>query len=581
MYINCCIAPYNLLYNMLPNEPIDLDFNNPLEDCCDYIDLDNKGNELCNRKGLNILQFNTRGVLSKQDLLKTFLRDVSKDCKLEVIMLVETWLTKSNCKRLKIPGYAFVGSHKKDKRGGGVGILVRQDFEFRERPDLSMNIPNFESMMIELKTHKDSVYLCTIYRPPNCSEKDFLKNYKRQLNKLSPQQISRLVIGIDHNLDLLKQDKHKPTHEFIEINLEHQLIPTITKPTRITRSTATLIDNIIVGKNFHMIMDPSIILSDISDHYPCLLTINDETLFKKQAKRIQTRRLDPSKMDIITGKLSSVNWEHELENLELDIQYNMFHSKLLSILDEVAPYQTVTIPFDKIIRDPWLTPGLMKCLTKQRSLYKTSLKKHDSDTETQRYKSYRNKLKEIIRKAKEQHYRNKCQELWQLVNKLTHKTNDKTNIIEYLKLENQDIYEDKVIAEEFAKHFSSVGNTYAKKIPSPQLSIKHYLDQIPNNDQTIFMRPTSVMEIVRIIQQLPNKYSSGYDNFSNILLKQLSVSIQTPLEIIFNNSIKSGKFPEGMKQAIVIPLYKAKDKHRVTNYRPVSLLATISKVLEK
>ena len=138
-------------------------------------------------------------------------------------MLVETWLTKSNSKRLKIPGYVFVGSHRKHKRGGGVGVLLRQDLEFRERPDLSMNIPNFESMMVELKTHKDSVYLCTIYRPPNCSEKEFLKNYKKQLNQLSPQQVSRLIIGIDHNLDLIKQDKHKPTQEFIELNLDHQL----------------------------------------------------------------------------------------------------------------------------------------------------------------------------------------------------------------------------------------------------------------------------------------------------------------------------------------------------------------------
>ena len=503
-------------------------------------------------------------------------------------MLVETWLTKSNWKRLKIPGYVFVGSHRKHKRGGGVGLLLCQDLEFRERPDLSLNIPNFESMMVELKTHKESVYLCTIYRPPNSSEREFQKNYKRQLNKLSTQQISRPVIGIDHNLDLLKHDKHRPTHEFIEMNLEHQLIPTITKPTRITRSTATLIDNIIVGRDFQMSLDPSIILSDISDHYPCLLTIQDETLFKKQPKRIQTRKLDPTKIDIINCKLSSVEWEQELHNLSLDDQYNMFHSKLLSIMDDVAPYQTVTIPFDKLIRDPWLTPGLMKCLTKQRSLYKTSLKKHASDIETQRYKAYRNKLKEIIRRSKESYYRTKCEEfrqntnrLWKLINKLTDKTNDKTNIVEYLKLENQDIYEEKTIAEEFAKHFSSVGNTYAKKIPSPQLSINHYLEQIPNNEQTIFMRPTSIMEIARIIHQLPNKHSSGYDNLSNILLKQLNESIQTPLEIIFNNSIKTGKFPEGMKQAIVIPLYKAKDKHRVTNYRPILLLATISKVLEK
>ena len=136
-------------------------------------------------------------------------------------------------------------------------------------------------------------------------------------------------------------------------------------------------------------------------------------------------------------------------------------------------------------------------------------------------KTYRNKLKAIVRRAKEQHYKTKCLEfrqntsrLWKLVNKLTNKTNDKSNIVEYLKLENQDIYEGQTIAEEFAKHFSTVGSTYAKKIPSPELSIKHYLDQIPRNRNSIFMKPTSFLEIGRIIQQLPNKHSSGHDHLS-------------------------------------------------------------------
>ena len=103
-----------------------------------------------------------------------------------------------------------------------------------------------------------------------------------------------------------------------------------------------------------------------------------------------------------------------------------------SIMDEIAPYQTVTIPFDKLIRDPWLTPGLMKCFTKQRSLYKTSIKKQASYTDIQRYKTYRNKLKEIIRRSKESYYRNKCKEfrqnttrIWKLINRLTNKSNDK------------------------------------------------------------------------------------------------------------------------------------------------------------
>ena len=70
------------------------------------------------------------------------------------------------------------------------------------------------------------------------------------MNKFSKEEERKLIIGVDHNLDLMKSDKHKPTKEFIELNLEHELIPTVTKPTRITKNSATLIDNIIIGRNY-------------------------------------------------------------------------------------------------------------------------------------------------------------------------------------------------------------------------------------------------------------------------------------------------------------------------------------------
>ena len=126
-------------------------------------------------------------------------------------------------------------SHRKSKRGGGVGILLSQNLEYRQRKDLSLNVPNFESVTIEMKTHQQSKLLCTIYRSPNSSDKEFLKNYSRLLKKFTPQQLARLIIGLDHNLDLIKHAKHRVTNEFIELNLDNQLLPTITKPTRITR----------------------------------------------------------------------------------------------------------------------------------------------------------------------------------------------------------------------------------------------------------------------------------------------------------------------------------------------------------
>ena len=95
------------------------------------------------------------------------------------------------------------------------------------------------------------------------------------------------------------------------------------------------------------------------------------------------------------------------------------------------------------------------------------------------------------------------------------------------------------------------------------------------------MRPVSSLEIEKLINNLPNKKSSGYDNLSNVLLKQIKNSIIYPLTIISNHSITDGEFPHDMKAADVLPLYKSKEKHMVTNYRPISLLITISKILEK
>ena len=85
----------------------------------------------------------------------------------------------------------------------------------------------------------------------------------------------------------------------------------------------------------------------------------------------------------------------------------------------------------------------------------------------------------------------------------------------------------------------------------------------------------------KYISSLPNKTSSGHDEINNILLKQIKESIITPLVEIFNDSLASGTFPSKMKLAEVIPLHKGKSKDSEANYRPILLLLTISKILEK
>ena len=98
---------------------------------------------------------------------------------------------------------------------------------------------------------------------------------------------------------------------------------------------------------------------------------------------------------------------------------------------------------------------------------------------------------------------------------------------------------------------------------------------------SIVLKSTTSPEIDRIIKSLPNKSSHGHDEISNNMLKALRTSISFPLCHIFNQSLLEGNFPEKMKWAEIIALYKGKSMDITAKYHPISLLITVSKVLEK
>ena len=111
-YLFCSVARTLTMINM--SQTIDLGFNNVMEDSCDYRDYSSI-ETVSNFNGLAILQHNICGVLGKQDLLKLLLNNIRKDCRVQAILLAETWLTKNSVKWVKIPGYNFIGSHRKSK----------------------------------------------------------------------------------------------------------------------------------------------------------------------------------------------------------------------------------------------------------------------------------------------------------------------------------------------------------------------------------------------------------------------------------------------------------------------------------
>ena len=194
-----------------------------------------------------------------------------------------------------------------------------------------------------------------------------------------------------------------------------------------------------------------------------------------------------------------------------------------------------------IHREPWLTTGIKQSMNKNKRLYGELLK---TPTAKQLYKDYNQTLCKTLQKAKIVFYKAKCKEfktqtkkLWRLINEIAGKKNDKSNLVEYLKIDDVQVYSANKISNSFTKYFSGVGKKFAEKIPVPSKPITEYLRLMGSNTKSIFLTPT----------ELPTKNSSGYDNVSNVLLKDVIAHIVEPLSYIFNQSMLTGEFPNSMK----------------------------------
>ena len=152
------------------------------------------------------------------------------------------------------------------------------------------------------------------------------------------------------------------------------------------------------------------------------------------------------------------------------------------------------------------------------------------------------------------------------MNQVIGKTKNKGSIIPFIAVDGLKIHLPCRISNEFGKYYSTIGESMASKITQGQHNIDYYLSKMPRNITCLVMRSTNITEIECIIHKLPNKISCGHDTISNTLLKQLSPSISFALNKIFNQSIAQGIFPDAMKLAEVIPLYKGKDQNQIVNY---------------
>ena len=419
----------------------------------------------------------------------------------------------------------------------------------RERPDLKIPTEILEHVVVELKTDKRNILVVSGYRPPNTNVRKFLREYQELLHTLCKHKDHELIIGLDHNLDLLQCHQHSQTNEFLELNLKKNLLPSISKPTRITNKTATLIDNIMLSTKLQYQMESQIIINDMSDHLPCLVTLKNQNKCIKGGKTIISRNLNDKTIAKIKDDIGSIDWPQLLTDDSVDNNFNIFHQKLMDTIEHHAPETEKRISARNIIRDPWITRGLLNSLKKQQRLYKHLLEVKSVEAK-RKYTNYRNLLKKLIRDSKHKYLHDKCTEyrqdsrkLWTLINRIIGKENNKTHVIDSIKSANIPRTDPYSITNTFNDFFSTIGKTYAEKQVVTPTETTSNIGNIDNNPHTLFLSPCTAEEIKTIIHQLPNKTSSGHDNISNVLLKTLTECIICPLSIIFNQSMETREVP--------------------------------------
>ena len=559
-------------------------------DKCDYYEINDIPALNSKNKNLIVLQLNIRSLLNKQIELNLLINKLHKNKSLpKIILLSETHLTESKLRHVNLPNYSLIYHNRTNKSGGGVAIAIHNTLRFKENTQLShLNNENFEGVFIELRQKSfKPIMIGSIYRPPNTNNRNFLNHYKQMIDLIKKDNITNIILGMDHNLDLLKATSHKITQEFIDLNFNNNLLPCITRPTRITKASATLIDNIFVSQDLHKSFDSGILIHDLSDHMPSILNIHSQKCDNNQPLEFSYRTLNKtSNMKQLNYMLQSIDW-NTLNKTDVNIAFRELQTTIENCLDIVAPLKHCIIPEHKIWKAPWITKGLSNSMNKCNTLYKTYLKSNSTNRDEEKYKKYRNNLTKIKRNARVKYYTQQCytlksnmSKLWQLINDVIKKTNDKTGVIDYITIDNIKYYDTNIVSNRFASFYSKLGENLTKSIKSKH-STSYYLKKISTNSKTLFLYDITSSEIKKHIDRLPAKNSSGYDNISNKLLKNIKYSIICPLLHIFNLSLRQGIFPDAMKVSEIIPLFKKGQKDLMVNYRPISLLITLSKILEK
>ena len=509
------------------------------------------------------------------------------DMSCDICLLQETFLKVSDkaiLKEINDLGWNIMSNPRKHRSGGGIAILFRPDILLKNNDKLK-KYKSYQVMEVLLSCDIGMVRLVNVYRPPyskkaRFTESFFLEEFDEYLSDLALKPGIPLIAG-DFNIHVEKPTEHYP-NKFLELLSENNLSQYV--PLVATHNRGGTLDLVITTNDMYTkIKGPISILDSgtASDHhlvwFDTLLKptqVSYEEVSYTSYRNFKKLDVEKFKEDIVKSDLGSHSFD-----CSLDEAVSMYNKVLTELMDKHCPIIKKKI---KANDTPWRDLELRELRRKRRAAeraWRKSKAKGDKD----RYIELRKKF-EILDFKKRCEYNQKSLEASSDDPKTLHKKLNRLlgNVSKDLPSDADPVH----LAEDFKNFFSEKVNKIRKDIETEAENLVMSLDdsssiRYEDAELNCFL-PITPEKLRNLISKMSNKFCS-MDPIPTFLLKKCSDVLAPVILHIMNSSIRTAVFPTELKKAIINPTLKTDgaDKDCLKNYRPVSNLPVISKLLEK
>ena len=268
--------------------------------------------------------------------------------------------------------------------------------------------------------------------------------------------------------------------------------------------------------------------------------------------------------------------------------YKIFLAIIQEVKNKHLPTKKVKFNKYKHKKNKWITRVILKSIKTKNMIYKQLQQTKPENTEEfetlkVRFKRFHKILRQSIQEAKRTYYlttferfKHDIKQTWTIIND-TLQRKKKNSLPSVFSDKGKVLKESNIIANEFNQYFTNIGPSLANQINANH-NFKEYLHSPA--DSRLILQSIDEHKVMKIIEHLKNKTSTGTDGISNKLIKTAKNELIKPLTIIINQMLHTGIFPEPLKISKVVPLYKANDQMLLSNYRPIALLPSLSKIFE-